>query len=163
MSGADATGWADFGKLIGQAIALVAGWWVVHRLSTLRDHDKSRREMVSKSADQLIDALSSHLVDAHKYHLAARSIEAELKIKMSLQDMAMRAVGLSDIVRNEALLAPCRTEIAAVRRAVTGKHFEDEHDGPLEEASNQVQAIAEAVLRAKRAFLRLKHHQFTAQ
>ncbi len=116
--------------------------------------------MVAKSADQLIEALSAHLVLAHEYHLSPRNSAAELKIKMAIQDMAMRAAGLSEISSDEAVLTPCRTEIAGVRRAVTGGHFEDEHDGALKESNKQVQDIAEAILRAKRAVLRLKHAQF---
>jgi hypothetical protein len=153
---------SEFWMWIGQALVVAFGWWVVHRLSSARDRDKSRREMVAKSADQLIDALSAHLVIAHEYHLKTRDVTAELKIKMSIQDMAMRATGLSEISSDESVLAPCRSEIAAVRRAVTGAHFEDEHDGPLNESSQQVQDVAEAVSRAKRAVLRLKHRQFPA-
>lgn len=160
MTGAEAGSLSEFWKWLGQALVVVIGWVVVHKLSATRERDKSRREMVVRSADHLIDALSAHLFDAHKYHLSERSVEEELKIKMTLQDMAMRASGLSEIVRDELLLAPCRTEIAGVRRSVTGRHFEDEHEGPLPESSEQVQAVAESVLRAKRALLRLKHRQF---
>lgn len=161
MTGAGAESLSEFWKWIGQAIAVGVGWYVVHKLSASRDRDKSRREMVVRSADQLIDALSALLSDAHRYHLGPRSVEAELRIKMALQDMAMRTSGLSEVVRDRPLLAPCSSEIAGVRRSVTGRHFEDEHEGPLQEGSDQVQVVAEAILRAKRAFLRLKHCQFS--
>lgn len=151
---------SDFWKWLGQAIVVVIGWAVVHWLSAARDRDMARREMVVKSADHLIDALGTHLSVAHDYHLKARDASAELKIKMAIQDMAIRTQGLSDILNDERALATCRAEVALVRRAVTGKHFEDEHDGSLSESAPQVQGIAEAVLRAKRAFLRLKHRQF---
>ena len=116
--------------------------------------------MVVKSADQLVDALGAHLSLAHDYHLKARDRTVELKIKMALQDMATRTQGLSDVLPNEAALVTCKSEVALVRRTVTGQHFEDEHESPLSESDLQVQAIADAVLRAKRAFLRLKHRQF---
>lgn len=154
---------SEFWKWVGQAVVVVIGWVVVHKLSTARDRDKSRREMVVKSADQLIDALTTHLAAAHDYHLKKRDVPTELKLKMALQDMAIRAQGLSDVLNDEQVLAPCRAEVALVRRAVTGQHFEDEHDGAVDDNAPQLQAIADSVLRAKRAFLRLKHRQFTVE
>jgi len=160
LTGAEPSTLSEFWKWVGQAVVVVIGWAVVHRLSAARDRDKARREMVVKSADQLIDALGTHLSAAHDYHLKARDVDAELKIKMAIQDMAIRAQGLSDVLKDEQALATCRAEVALVRRTVTGQHFEDEHEGALSENAPQVQAIADAVLRAKRAFLRLKHSQF---
>lgn len=162
MTPVEPTSLTEFWKWVGQAAVVVVGWVVVHRLSAGRDRDKARREMVVKSADQLIDALGDLLSIAHDYHLKVRDPATELRIKMSIQDMAIRAQGISDILNDEQLLAPCRADIALVRRAATGEHFEDEHEHPLGEGAMQVQAIADAVLRAKRAFLRLKHRQFPA-
>ena len=42
-------------KTIVQLAAIVAGWGIVHRLSTARDRDKARRELLVKAADSLGD------------------------------------------------------------------------------------------------------------
>ncbi len=151
---------SELGKFIGQAFVVVFGWVVVHRLSTSRDFDKARREMVAKSADSLIESSVALLTDARAYHLATRNIPTELKIKMSLQDLAMRTNGLSEICADKPTLASCRTAIAASRRAITGLHFEDEHEAPLDESSGQLDDIADCVLRTKQCLLNLKHSQF---
>jgi hypothetical protein len=153
-------GGTGFWSFVGQAIVVGLGWFVVHRLSVKRDMDKARRELVADSADALVESLNSLLADALKYHRAERDQANELHLKMALQDLAVRAAGLSDICRDERLLTPCRTEIAGARKAITGKHFEDEHDGPLSEADPHLQTVAEAVLRAKRSLLKIRYAQF---
>ena len=147
-------------KWVTQALVVGVGWLVVHRLSAQRDRDKARREMVAKSADSLVDAVTSLLVEAREYHLSERDVGKELRIKMALQDTAMRASSLSEISQDESVLAPCRADIAALRRAITGAHFEDEYEGALAESESQFQEIADAVSRTKRSLLRLKHRQF---
>lgn len=152
---------SEFFKWVGQAVVVGFGWFVVHRLSAARDLDKARRELVAKSADGLSDALNTLLADARAYHLETRSIPAELQIKMALQDVTMRTIGLSEVCSDAAALAQCRADLALIRRAVTGQHFEDEHFEPLPESDQQFQAIGDGVFRAKRSFLKLKHLQFS--
>lgn len=150
----------DFFEWFGQVAVLGVGWFVVHKLSVQRDRDKARRELVVKSVDGLGEAIDGLVQDAVGYHLSARDASLERKIKMTLQDLAMRAVALSDSCGSEAALAQCRSDIAALRRAITGQHFEDEHEGPVPDSSPQLQTIAECIMRAKRDLLRLKHQQF---
>lgn len=152
----------DFFSWLGQAIVIGLGWVVVHRLSVSRDRDKSRREMVASSADGLAESLSSLLAEAKGYHMKERNVGSELRIKMTLQDSTMRASSLSDICLDGTVLAQCRGDIAALRRAITGRHFEDEHTEILVETDNQLQSIADAALRAKRSLFKLKHLQFPA-
>lgn len=152
----------DFGAWVGQALVVGGGWWVVHRLSSSRDRDKARREMLAHSADLIAERLDDIHADARAYHLAERDVATETRIKMALQDALMQAAGLSDLSRDDATLTRCRAEISSLRRAITGDHFEDEHLGPLPEAAKQFQQIADAFLRAKRALLNLKHRQFPA-
>lgn len=156
----EASAWGEFGRWLGQAVVVGIGWGVVHRLSANRDRDKARRELVVKSADSLIEAVGPILTEARAYHLDERREGAELRLKMALQDLAMRVHGLSDVCTMESVLAPCRSEVAALRRSITGKHFEDEHLGPVDSGDQQLEAIADAAMRAKRQFLRLKHLQF---
>lgn len=143
-----------------QAVVVGGGWWVVHRLSSARDRDKARREMVADSADLIAERLNKVHEDARAYHLNERDAAIETRIKMALQDALMQTAGLSDICQDSTTLAKCRAEISSLRRAITGEHFEDEHLGPLPETSLQFQTIADAFLRAKRALLQLKHRQF---
>lgn len=150
----------EFASWLGQAVVVGFGWWVIHRLTASRDRDKARREMVAKSADQISANLDTIHGDARGYHLKVRDAAVEVRIKMALQDASMHLVGLSEISKDGDTLARCRAEISALRRAITGEHFEDEHDGPLAETSQQFQRIADAFLRAKRGLLKLKHLQF---
>lgn len=154
---------AEFFKWVGQAIVVGLGWLVVHHLSVKRDRENSRREMLAASADGLAEALGALLAEGREYHLRGRSVSTELRIKMTLQDLAMRVSGLSDLCQETAHLASCRSDIGAVRRAITGRHFEDEHIVQLHEADTQLESIADAVIRAKRSCLRLKHNQFLPQ
>lgn len=116
--------------------------------------------MVADSAEQLAACLDAIHADSRGYHLAPRDVAVEVRIKMALQDAAMHALGLSEICNDSETLARCRSDIAALRRAISGEHFEDEHDGPLPETAQQFQRIADAFLKAKRSFLQLKHRQF---
>lgn len=150
----------EFLKSLFQAVVIGSGWYVVHRLSANRDRDKARREMVSESADGLLESLDSLLVSARDYHLTERSVPVELTLKMSLQDLGMRLQGLSIVCADAPTLASCRAEVAALRRAITAHHFEDEHLAPLADSDRQIEDIADVLLRAKRQVLRLKFLQF---
>ena len=157
----DSNAWPEFVKWLGQAIVVGVGWWIVHRLSVARDRDKARREMVTKSADGLMDNLSPILETARTYHLSSRDAALELRLKKALQDVAMRVQGLSDVCDNEVVLARCRSAILTLKKSITFEHFEDEHFGALVEGNQQLEAVAESVLRAKRYLLNLKHIQFS--
>lgn len=153
----------EFFKWVGQAAVVGIGWYVVHRLSVHRDRDKARRDLVTKSVDGLIDSLDVLLVAARTYHLQARDINAEMMLKMTLQDMGMRVNSMSIVCNEVSALSACRAEVTALRRAITGSHFEDEHQAPLIESDQQIEDIADVVLRAKRQLLRLKHLQFPVE
>lgn len=145
---------------IGQALVVGAGWYVVHRLTVNRDIDKARRETVVKSTDSLSEDIGKLLLEARTYHSNARDISAELRLKMALQDVAIKVNGLSDIFLEAPLLAQARSQILALRKATTGNHFEDEHLQPLDNASPQFQLMAEAALELKRSLLKIKNRQF---
>lgn len=153
---------AEFLKWVGQALVVGVGWFVVDRLSAQRDHDKARREVIAKTVDTLMEAIDMILEDARAYHLEERNPSMELRLKMSLQDVVMRVLSLSVVCAEESALAPCRADIASLRRAATGAHFEDEHLAALAHGDAQLELIAEAALRAKRSLVRLKHLQFSA-
>jgi hypothetical protein len=146
---------------IGQAVTVVGGWVVVHKLSVARDRDKARREMVAKSADTLNDQVALILLDANKYHQEVRDVGLEIKLKMSLQDASARINALSAICNNATELAYCRSAALNLKQSITGQHFEDEHTTPLIASDLQVQAIAAECMRLKQALLKLKHVQFS--
>ena len=152
---------AAFLGWLGQAVLVGLGWYAVHHLSVRRDLDKARREMLAASVDGLIDSVTTLFDEARAYHLGSRSEDSEITIKMSLQDLANALRGLDKLRPDLALLAKCRSEVALLRKAITGKHFEDEHEQPLMPGDAIVQSVAEVVLRTKRSLLELKHTQFS--
>ena len=79
---------------------------------------------------------------------------------MTIADLVQRTVHLSDISSNAAELAACRSAVLALKRAITGTHFEDEHLGSISESDTQIQEIASKVLSAKQTYLRFKNCQF---
>lgn len=143
-----------------QALTVVVGWVVVHKLSAARDRDKARREMLAKALDGIAESLSEIHESARTYHLSPREPKDELRLKNALQDFSMCIIGLGNICENKAALARSNRDAGTLRKAVTGEHFEDEHVGALESGAPQMQIIAEAYLSAKRNLLSLKYAQF---
>lgn len=143
-------------------LLVIVGWAVVHTLTARRDRDKARREMVSKAIDGIAESLSKIHEAARHYHLEERNVPAELQLKNSLQDFSMCLVGLGPVcaAKEREALGRCNRDAGTLRRAITGKHFEDEHTEPLEPGAEQLQDIAEAYLNAKRNLLQLKYAQF---
>ena len=152
---------ADFLKFLGQAVTVVAGWVVVHRLSLQRERDKSRREMISKSIDSLAEAIDKVLIDGRKYHLQDRDRELELRIKMALQDLALRLAGLTELQCSHSQIAPARSALVRFRRSLTEHHFEDEHEGKLDPGAAQIELIAAEALKMKQLLLSIKHSLYT--
>jgi hypothetical protein len=143
---------------VGNVVVVGIGWYIVHRLSIDRDLSKARLEMLADAADDLDKRANEVLLSAQAYHTSPRDVQLEAQIKMALQDMAMRAIKLSDVADGAtAPCADCRSKIAALRRAATGRHFEDEHTGEIGRGDVILQDVAEATLQVKRAALSLKY------
>lgn len=142
------------------ALGLILGWVIVHKLACNRDLDKERRTLVSIAAASQIENINSLMIDARKYHTGQRSEETEQSIKMVLQDIAESVGALRKIVRDDAAVSRAQGAIKGLRIAITGKHFEDEHNGPLVDRSEILENIASESLRAKRALLILQHVQY---
>lgn len=156
-------GESGFGIWLGQAGVIAVGWYVVHKLTDRRDREKSRREALVKIADTLSEDVDDILTCAREYHSSAqRNIASELKLKMQLQDLGIRVNGLSDIYSDQALIAHSRSKLGALRRAVTGSHFEDEHTGALPDNAAQHLLMVEAALDLKRALVTIKNRQLKA-
>jgi hypothetical protein len=147
-------------KFLSQAVIVGFGWFVVHRLSSARDKDKLRREMLAKTADGLCEDLSKLLTLAREYHLQSREKNNEVSIKIMLQDLSMRTAFLSDLCSDQDELRRCRTTLINFKKSVSGVHFEDEHTAALEINAQLFDLMALEYSKAKSAFVKLKHKQF---
>jgi hypothetical protein len=79
---------------------------------------------------------------------------------MGLQDLAESISALNRIVLDGSSVKTVLNAIKNLRRSITGKHFEDEHTGPLSERDPIIETIALEALNAKRALLILRHTQY---
>lgn len=143
-----------------QTILIIIGWIVVHKLSTARDRDKARREMLVKAADSLMQDTSELIKKSWDYHTKDRNKLLENEIKMILQDISTRTSMLSEISTDAKELGSCRSAIIAMKKSMTALHFEDEHETPLSEESSQIQSITAESLRVKQCLSRFKQKQF---
>jgi len=141
-------------------LVIVLGWIVVHLLSARRDREKVRGEMLVKSADNICLQMSELLLLARSYHTTDRSVEAEQRIKMTIQDAAQSVVGLRAIAKSQENVKKCLKAVREVRESITGMHFEDEHVGPVADNDQVLERMASAVMRAKLCLTNLKHGQF---
>ncbi len=147
--------------LLLQTLGLIVGWVIVHHLSKLRDIEKERRSLIAEAAESQIENVSALLLASRTYHInSSRNEELELKIKMGLQDLAESIGALRQIVPDESTLRNAINAIKNLRRAITGKHFEDEHTGSLTERDIVMETIAMEAVNAKRALLILSHAQY---
>lgn len=156
----DGTG-AELFKFAGQVLIGVIGWLVVHKLSRDRDRDKARREMVSKSIDGLTESIDKTLIDGRAYHLKERDTELELRIKIAMQDLALRLGGLGELKCPAAQISATRSALVRFKRAATEKHFEDEHEVPLKPGEAQLELMAAEAQKTKQLLLTIKHGLFT--
>jgi len=151
----------EFLKFFFQSLLVIGGWYIVNKLSVTRDMDKSRRDMVAKSADSLIEAASKILTKAREYHLEDRNESKEIELKMELQDCSQRINELDIICSDKSIITRSRSCFTELRKAITLEHFEDEHTQPLTNKDLQLQKIADAVLKTNRALLQMKYIQFS--
>lgn len=150
-------------KTLIPTIAVVFGWIVVHKLSVTRDRDNARRKMVVDASDAIMKNIDDIFACSNKYHSTLRDKNIEITLKMSLQDLSYRITQLIDITANNNEIKPCRNAMLEMKKAITMIHFEDEHDGPIDQKSQQIQTIAFTVLKLKQTFLKLKHRQFAVK
>lgn len=145
---------------LGKVLVIVVGWLVVHHLSAKRDLSKARREMVVSAVGQLIGAAEEIYEAAHEYHLSARDEVRERHIKMTLSDLSMNLGGVAPICRDNGCLAVCRGAVIDLRKAITQRHFEDEHKGSLPVDAPQLDQILAAVMALKSALMTLRNQQY---
>lgn len=141
------------------AILVILGWIVVNKLAVKREMDKSRREMISTSADGLCDSIDKLVEDSYAYHSAERDQKLEVQIKIALSDIPQRAASLNQLTQDTEKLTNCLKAFVKLRQAISGKHFEDEHSGAIHNGPIH-EEIAESMLGMKRCLVDLKHSQF---
>lgn len=146
-------------KLALPSFLVIGGWITVHRLTVNREVDKSRREMIAKSADALCDVVDKLFEYAIDYHSTERNIKLEMKIKITQSDLSQRVSSLVQITSDKKRLSDCLIFVIKLRQAVSGKHFEDEHLMPITN-SNIHEEIADASLSMKRCLFELKHSPY---
>jgi hypothetical protein len=149
----------EFFKLLIPAAFIISGWVIVHKLTTKRDIEKSRRDIIAISIDKLCDQINIIVQDAQSYHLSDRDIVKENNIKRNLQDISIRSSSLKDLIDIDSC-QPIWTNLKKFKQAITGQHFEDEHTEILTNQNQQFELIAEYELALKRTLFDLKHLQF---
>ena len=153
--------WFELLKFLGQALVVIAGWWVVNWLTAKRELSKARRDAVAKEVDSLFDSINRLIADAMKYHAAfERDVANEVGIKMALQDLSHHVSGLGRVVNDKASVNHCSEKFIDFKRACTAEHFEDEHDGPREHESPIIEKIANSGLVLKNELMSVKLDQF---
>ncbi len=151
---------AEILKFLLQAVIVGVGWFAVHKLSSRRDKDKLRLEMLVKTTDGLCEDLSKLLSQAREYHVNIRNENTEVSMKTALQDLSMRTAFLSDLSSNKDELRRCRGTLINFKRAISGTHFEDEHTESLAINDQLLEIMALEYSKAKAALVKLKHKQF---
>jgi len=151
--------WVELARFGLPATLVIVGWIVVNNLAVKRERDKSRREMVTKSADGLCESVDKILEDANEYHSSNRNKQLEIVIKIKLGDLSQRLASLMSITQETNILTNCLNAMVKLRQAITSKHFEDEHISvPSDTLIHE--EIADAALAMKRNLVDLKHSQF---
>jgi hypothetical protein len=149
----------EVAKLLLPATLIIAGWVIVHKLTVEREIYKARREILAKSADDLCTVVDNLFELANEYHSSDRDSKLEMKIKITQSDLSQRVCSLMQISSDNKSLTNCLATVVKLRQAISGRHFEDEHLGPISNGFIQ-EEIAGASLSMKRCLVELKHSQF---
>ena len=146
-----------------QVVGLIVGWFIVDQLSTRRDRDKARREMVVKAADSLITDTGTIFDCAYKYHTEIRSIAVEIKLNIDLADLSQRAFFLRNDFTSDSDYSRCTNAILRLKKSITGQHYEGEHLAILAQGDDQIMEIAHSTKILKATLTLLKFNQFPKQ
>ncbi len=150
--------WFDLLKIIIQSVLIVIGWIIVHKLTSARDLEKSRRDTVAASIDKLCDQVNMISEHAVEYHLNDRETAKEQKLNRILKDLAIRVSSFKNLV-NESDCQQVWQQAIRYKQSVTGRHFEDEHINKLTSSHELIENIAEQESLLKVTLYDLKHAQ----
>lgn len=152
--------WLDLFKIFIQSVFIVCGWVIVHKLTSTRDLEKSRRDIISSSIDKLceqVNMISEHGVE---YHLEDREKAKEQKLNRALKDLTIRVSSFKDLA-NENDCQQVWQQTIKYKQSITGQHFEDEHTSKLSSSNDLIENIAEQESLLKVALYNLKHTQLS--
>jgi predicted hydrolase (HD superfamily) len=153
MSGTDTPLWMN-------PVLIVVGWITVHLMTSKRDKDKLRRELIIKAADTINEQISKMIATSIQYHTNKREAKSEIEINISLKDISSQLHLINEATN------PKRDGVQSSRlhknfkQAITAKHFEDEHIEPLEANGMQLSEVAALGLELKAYFSEIKYAQF---
>lgn len=150
--------WLDLLKIFIQSILIVIGWIIVHKLTSTRDLEKSRRDIVATSIDKLYDQVNIISEHAVEYHSSDREIAKEQKLNRILKDLNIKVSSFKDLVCENDCQQVWQQAIK-YKQSITGKHFEDEHINKLTSSDEVIEDIAEQESLLKVALYDLKHAQ----
>lgn len=131
------TGLTSATVIIGVLIA-VTGWGVSHILTVRRDGDRFRREVLGKEVDMILAMVANTFDMALEYHTQDRNICLERKILIAIDRLSHRVQNLPLTRLDQEQKSRAVERIIDYKIAITGKHFEGDHDGPIEGESNQL-------------------------
>lgn len=151
--------WLDLLKIIIQSVLIVLGWVIVHRFTSTRDLEKSRRDTISTSIDKLCDQVNVISEHAVEYHLNDREAAKEQKLNRILKDLSVRVSSFKDLVVVENDCQQIWQQAIKYKQSITGKHFEDEHTSKLANSDEVIENIAEQESLLKVALYNFKHAQ----
>lgn len=150
--------WLDLLKIFIQSVLIVIGWIIVHKLSSTRDLEKSRRDTIATSIDKLCDQVNVISEHAVEYHLNDREAAKEQKLNRILKDLSIRVSSFKDLM-DESDCQQIWQQAIKYKQSITGKHFEDEHISKLANSDEVIENIAEQESLLKVALYNLKHAQ----
>jgi hypothetical protein len=116
----------ELARFVLPASLVIVGWIVVNQLAVKREMDKSRREMIAKSADGLCDSIDKLFEYSNDYHSSERDGKLEVKIKITLNDISQRVASLMQITQDTNKLTNCLTSIIKLPSCYK-QALEDEH------------------------------------
>lgn len=140
-------------------VLVIAGWFVVNKAQANRERRKQIREFVAALIKDLVE-LEKSIID---YHTNQRNAPAEQAIISRLTRFEKSCGLLPQFVANQLFLKATTAKslivsplvVQRMRKAMTLKHFSDEHDGSInctdpliqeiEIATNEVQEALESV------------------
>lgn len=142
-------------------VAAIIGWYVVHRLAIAREREKFRREAVAKEAIEICTLTSVLLDKSITYHCGIRDEILERELKSLFDRLSLRIQHLPtvrDTIRN----VPATSAAIMFKQAVTGIHFEDEHEELLAPSDAIVAGIQIAAYKLEEELLGIRATAFNS-
>lgn len=116
---------------------VIVGWIIVHWLSQRRELASARRKTAIEHCDELLEKANAALDEAIEYHNQVRDVPRERKLLSAFSHMGMVASTLADLgVPVDKYLAIIRAH-NSFKRAVTGRHFAEEHRAALQSGDQE--------------------------